>query len=385
MAHRFDDIARALGSDGPLSRRKILYALGVAVAGAVATGYPAEAAPKTGKKCTKDNNCASGQRCCNGICTNITTTSNCGRCGNVCSNSQGCCNGICKPLNTVDNCGTCNVVCISNGGKAECCAGKCTDVTKDPANCATCGNKCAGVCCLTTANPKGECCAAGQICCTNFTGFTVCCTPGKNCDPGNVCNPDFIFCSSGSTVTTAATLAGEPCTAGPNCCNGQCIDITTDPNNCGACGNKCASGTTCTAGTCTCPTGQTLCAGVCVSTSCPTNQTFNTTTCTCQCAPITCASGATQDPKTCQCVCPTGQIICNGACVNVASDINNCGSCGHACPSGAVCTSGTCSGGCGPTDEGATCTYSGGPRDCGVCRSGVCVCGQFLTGCPPCA
>lgn len=38
---------------------------------------------------------------------------------------------------------------------------------------------------------------------------------------------------------------------GGTVCGGACIDTTSDSNNCGACGNVCSSGQTCTNGTCT--------------------------------------------------------------------------------------------------------------------------------------
>jgi hypothetical protein len=37
----------------------------------------------------------------------------------------------------------------------------------------------------------------------------------------------------------------------------------------------------------------------------------------------------------------TGQMTCSGACVDVATDANNCGTCGHSC-AGAQCSGGTC-------------------------------------------
>jgi hypothetical protein len=38
------------------------------------------------------------------------------------------------------------------------------------------------------------------------------------------------------------------------------------------------------------------------------------------------------------CGCPTGTTLCTGACVNTATDVNNCGACGSVCP---ACTTGT--------------------------------------------
>src|SRR5215218_4308026 len=52
--------------------------------------------------------------------------------------------------------------------------------------------------------------------------------------------------------------------AGQSNCRGSCVFLSSDPNNCGACGNICAGGTSCSNGTCLCPTeSQTNCGGTC--------------------------------------------------------------------------------------------------------------------------
>ena len=73
-------------------------------------------------------------------------------------------------------------------------------------------------------------------------------------------------------------------------CGGRCIDVATDPANCGACGTNCGPGQ-CVNGTCVC-------------------QGVNITT-------------------------------CSGQCVNLATDANNCGECGLVCESG-ECVNGAC-------------------------------------------
>jgi hypothetical protein len=40
--------------------------------------------------------------------------------------------------------------------------------------------------------------------------------------------------------------------------------------------------------------------------------------------------------------CPTGELVCNGACVDTAVDAASCGACGHDCGAGAGCRAGTC-------------------------------------------
>lgn len=54
--------------------------------------------------------------------------------------------------------------------------------------------------------------------------------------------------SSGSYVLN---LSGRLlCAAGTNLCNGTCVDLGSDPANCGGCGVACPAGDTCQAGTC---------------------------------------------------------------------------------------------------------------------------------------
>ncbi len=38
----------------------------------------------------------------------------------------------------------------------------------------------------------------------------------------------------------------------------------------------------------------------------------------------------------------SGQVRCNGTCVDLDSDDRNCGTCGKVCPSGDFCSGGTC-------------------------------------------
>jgi len=74
-----------------------------------------------------------------------------------------------------------------------------------------------------------------------------------------------------------------------------CRYTAGDSSNCGACSNTCTGGTSCTAGTCACPTGQTLC-----------------------------GAGS------------------SAACRDLLNDSNHCGACGRVCTAGATCASGNC-------------------------------------------
>jgi len=83
------------------------------------------------------------------------------------------------------------------------------------------------------------------------------------------------------------------CPTGQTLCSGQCIDLQTNPQSCGACGRVCAQGQTCVNGACTL-------------------------------------------------VCPTGQVNCSGACVDVRTNAANCGACGKSCSSGQTCINSVC-------------------------------------------
>jgi len=88
------------------------------------------------------------------------------------------------------------------------------------------------------------------------------------------------------------------CPTSTACCNGTCTTVSSDPQNCGACGDVCASPTPqCNQGTC----------GGCVPGGC-----FG------------------------------GQACCDGWCTEIGGDPSNCGACGVACGPGQNCTGGVC-------------------------------------------
>lgn len=88
-----------------------------------------------------------------------------------------------------------------------------------------------------------------------------------------------------------------PCPVGRELCDGQCWDLQSAPQHCGACGNACAYSQyqECVAGVCGCAQGTTLCGQTCVYT--------------------------VQDPA-------------------------NCGACGNQCGQTQYCSGGVCTEGC---------------------------------------
>lgn len=129
--------------------------------------------------------CLDGWIECDGVCVDPTTDeTSCGGCGNVCAAGQECVGGVC-------------------GGDTGCelpevwCdAAACADLQTDPANCGACGFVC----------PEGAACAGGS--CVADCGGTPC----------------------------------PACQADETACGSACVELDSDPDNCGGCGMVCDTG-----------------------------------------------------------------------------------------------------------------------------------------------
>jgi hypothetical protein len=159
----------------------------------------------------------------------------------------------------------------------------------------------------------------------------------------------------------------EPDDAGATCappgllCAGVCADVTSDPNNCGACGNACGAGTTCVSGQCqcdatSCPNGccasatgpcsnsATACGRACTNcTNLPANAIAATCSASGQCQITACAvatpavtvlHGCGSHPAVDYADCD--QNFANG-CETIADTATSCGGCGFACGAGQTC------------------------------------------------
>ena len=134
----------------------------------------------------------------------------------------------------------------------------------------------------------------------------------------------------GATGTGGGAQQG--CASGQTLCDGSCVDLNTNNQNCGACGTACPSGNGCAGGVCTCLAGLEPCGNECTDLSKdPAN-----------CGACGNACGATQGCVAGSCACPAGYDSCGADCVNLAADPANCGSCGNICPTGQFCQSGAC-------------------------------------------
>jgi hypothetical protein len=168
--------------------------------------------------------------------------------------------------------------------------------------------------------PKcGECAKCDKGDCDKKNGKKVCqkgkCKPKSN---GTGCSGGT--CQGGRCVSNqSAVLLG--CPPGTTECNGRCVDLASDPLNCGSCGKRCQLNATCTGGVCTCV--QSGCA-ISPATCCPVGVSIP-----CQCADElgsdTFLNGATCDSIIDRC--PAGFQICVGA----------QGTCQACCPPGSTC------------------------------------------------
>lgn len=167
------------------------------------------------------------------------------------------------------------------------------------------------------------------------SGATSGCQAGGPCQPSNPCQTGVYSCATGTQ---------------------QCVPNGNQPTTV-----SCGSPQSCTGSTKSLQQkcdGKGACAAA-VTQSCPTNQTCSGTDCSCN-AP---------------------NQLCNGACVNLQTDPNNCGACGsNDCANkNMACSGGQCV--CGPNTQNGLeiCFRPGQVR--GTCWSGACVLPALGVGC----
>ena len=208
--------------------------------------------------------CPSGQTQCGSQCVDLNSDeANCGQCGRTCGSNEVCSGGACQ------------VQCLP--GESNC-SGQCVDTNSDPNNCGGCNVACGG----------DESCNNGV------------CESNNSCVPGTACDADGDGCTQDTCDFTGTCVVGPPvvCSGDGNSCT-QAV-CQSQGSNSFVCNNQ------------TLPDG----------TACDNNGV--------------CQNGS------CQPSCPAGQTECNGNCVDLQNDVNNCGACGNACSEFMVCFFGTC-------------------------------------------
>jgi len=281
--------------------------------------------------------CAAGYHCDNGACVQDTNTPDAsagdgGACPQACSGLTPYCNasGHCVGCTSDMQCpqghyckvqsnaiASCAIGCMSDdrcgGGTMKCCNMQCVDGGSDPFNCGQCGKACSAMHQSATCN-NGVC--AGGAC---DPGWGDCdgnpangCEANLHVDPNN-CTACGMKCGlknaidgcSDGCYIAACQFGWADCDN--NMGNGCETSVTSDPNNCGGCGQLCKG----------LPNATANCAaGNCILGMC--NQGFAN----CDGNPMNgCESFVATDPMNCGgCgnVCPMNMPFCNmNACTNV--------------------------------------------------------------------
>ncbi len=209
-------------------------------------------------------------------------------------------------------------------------------------------------------------------------------------DPAN-CGACGTACAKGEVC--AAGKCGMDCLSTQTKCGGGdagalfCANTQSDNKNCGACGNACAKGKVCTAGKCgmDCLSTQTKCGGGDAGALfCANTQSDNKNCGTCDNA---CKVGDTCVKGTCTLTCLSTQTKCSGGaskpsfCANTQSDNSHCGACGNACKNGEACVAGKCSVKClaGDTNCKGKCVDTLlDAKNCGACAT-ACKAGEVCS------
>lgn len=164
-------------------------------------------------------------------------------------------------------------------------------------------------------------------------------------------------------VTVAALgllLGGCPdeglvCSEGLTRCGLDCVDLTAESDNCGACGVACGQAQVCVNSTCQCRAGTIPCNGQCIV---PEADPLNCGGCATATPPepvgVVCGAGQACEAGECKVACSPGFTRCGDSCVDVRSDPDNCGACGTVCADATSCRAGVCT-----YDVVAACTSTG--------------------------
>ena len=180
----------------------------------------------------------------------------------------------------------------------------------------------------------------------------------------------------GADTSAGPTSNQLICQPGLVACNGVCVNLQSESNNCGSCGTTCTAPAVCASGSCntTCAQGYQKCTDSCVNLA---TDSGHCGSCDKVCdAGVPCYGGV--------CGCPEGVLFCQGQCYDPMSDSAHCGTCDTACSGGAACVDGKCACGVGEQLCGTDCSNLNSAQHCGSCDK-ACNAGEIcaLNACIP--
>jgi hypothetical protein len=178
------------------------------------------------------------------------------------------------------------------------CGEACVDPASDPDHCGGCGQACAA----------GDVCDVGACTSECGEGRDVC---ARACV---VLQSDPLHCGS----------CGETCDLDGACVAGDCID---------ACNDECDAGEICVGGSCECRAGLDRCNGDCVDLQTDAEHCGE---CGETCDEAPCGGGECQ-PAGCGTL-----TLCGSSCVDLATDAMHCGECDRDCDGHGTCVAGDC-------------------------------------------
>lgn len=140
-----------------------------------------------------------------------------------------------------DHCGGCGIQCGLEFGRGEVC---------ERERC-----RCGGVDIGCRGDRASWCCRAPRpdlsaYCANLEQDFTDCGACGESCDPAQADRCDGGRCRCGPRPDACAGTRESTCCAGFAGTEAACVDLGSDRENCGACGNRCSFGADCVEGVC---------------------------------------------------------------------------------------------------------------------------------------